>query len=182
MGSNSMDTIYLRYNGEQAEQKIELKEEVELTIKAGLGYRPVLTFGATGTGSDKESTFFRLLGGKVQLQFEGVEFLLRPRAEFSSQALLTFFGDGQVAFKDCVITLDQGNFTGTSLALASFPDLSKSMMKMDPATPPRRRAKASSHVHELLRPRHGRSRPQPVGPGVRPGRDPVSLRPERLAV
>ncbi len=133
--SNSGDTIFLRYNGELAEQKLEFKKsELELlTIKRGEGYRPVLTFGAT-TG-EKESSFIRLLSGKIQLHFEGVEILLRPRAEFLTQSLLAFFGDAQVTFKDCVITLDQGNFPATSLAVASFPDPRNSMMKMEPTTP-----------------------------------------------
>jgi serine/threonine protein kinase len=130
------DTIYIRQNGELAEmEEIRLvRPGVDLTIKPDVGYRPILTFGATG--GEQNSALFRLQTGKVQI--EGMEILLRPRADFHLQSVLALVGDGQVTFKDCLFTLDQGGKT-TLLNVVSLLDPSNSMKmesaKMEPVVP-----------------------------------------------
>ena len=123
------DTVYILHNGPLPEKTIRLeKPTVDLTIKPGLGCRPILTLDTT----DREASLFRLHGGKLQL--EGLEIVIRPRGDaVLSQSVLTLVDDGQVTFKDCVVTLDQAGFKAP-LAVATLPD-PRSAMKMEPMVP-----------------------------------------------
>jgi hypothetical protein len=124
------DTIYIRQDGELTERTIRFADaDVDLIIKPAPGYRPVLMLMDT---KEQDAGLFRLLGGKVQ--FEGLEIQLRARDVFRSRSVLTLLGDGRVTFKDCVVTLDTGDFRATPLALVTLPDPSN-VMKMDPPTP-----------------------------------------------
>ena len=128
--AKSGDTVLIRYNGELAERAIRFPDaDVNLKIKPAPGYRPVLTLVDT---KEQDASLFRLLSGTVQ--FEGLEMVLRARDVFRSRTVVTVLGDANVSFKDCVVTLDQGDGRSTPLALVMLPDPS-TVMKMDPPTP-----------------------------------------------
>src|SRR5262249_7046986 len=79
-----------------------------------------------------------------RLQFEDLELRLLPpqpelgKPSYLSQAIVALMGEGRCSFRNCLLTLDQNNQTGTALAVATLPatdNVMKMDMKMDPAMP-----------------------------------------------
>ena len=129
VGENSQRTILLRHNGELTVDnpillRSEKDEPTDLTIKPARGFRPILTLG---NASERDAALFLLHDG-VRLHLEGMEIRLRPGGKFDSQSIASLVGDGEITFKDCLLTLDPAE-QSTRLAVASLPSNGKRMKK-----------------------------------------------------
>jgi serine/threonine protein kinase len=130
------DVIEIKHTGELLVKPLSLGLEeaaVDLTIRPAAGSHPVLTLGNT---PDRDAALIVLHAGKARL--EGLEFLLRPRRdEFTSQAVVALVGGDGCSFKDCLLTLDQGDRKKVRLTAATVgvagPD---KMMDPRPGKPP----------------------------------------------
>ena len=96
-----------------------------MTIKPdGETYHPILVLDKN---PDRQAALFRVQGG--QLNLEALEFRLRPRdSRCDWQAVAVLGGDGTVAFKDCVVTLD-GRDAAVPLAAVILPDYKDAMVQ-----------------------------------------------------
>jgi serine/threonine protein kinase len=96
------DEILIHHNGLLPVKPLKIKSGADVTIRPHADFAPILTLADT---RDEEAALFSLEDGKVTLQ--QLSFLLRPaNSRFRSQAVVLALGDGECAFKDCVITLD----------------------------------------------------------------------------
>jgi hypothetical protein len=128
------DEIQIKAEGELGVNPVQLKTKAlsDLTVRPFPGSHPVLTFGET---TDADAVLFGVQDGKLQLV--DLEFLVRPRGKFDAQVLVALAGDGQCVFKNCVITLDRGGQTTTTLAVATVPEVGKVMKTDMPTARPR---------------------------------------------
>jgi hypothetical protein len=95
------DEIQIKRNGLLRVPPIRLdKAKMDLKIKPYPDCRPILTLGET---TQKEAALFVLHDGQVQ--FEHLEFQLKPNKEFDFQTVLEMIGNGRCTFKECVLTL-----------------------------------------------------------------------------
>jgi hypothetical protein len=101
----------------------------DLMIRPWRHFRPILTLGPT---TDKETGLFRIHAGRLRL--EKLEFLIKPSEEQLRVQVATLAGDGECAFRGCVITLDRGSDASVdaNLAVALLDPLGREMkMKTD---------------------------------------------------
>jgi serine/threonine protein kinase len=100
------DEIQIKSNGEVPVNPDKAVVNLPLlTIKPYAGYRPVLALDEKTI--QREAALFRLHDGKVV--FERLEFLLKPNPEFEYQTLVEVMGNGSCTFKQCVLTLPEGD-------------------------------------------------------------------------
>lgn len=125
VGSKRGDVILIRHNGDLFVRPQRLEETgIDLTIKADEGFRPILILGEA---PQADTALFWVHDGKLVL--EGLELRLQPqRADFESQTLVAFLGDGHCTLRDCMITLEQQGHD-TSLSVATLHDLDGLMKK-----------------------------------------------------
>jgi serine/threonine protein kinase len=121
------DRILLRLDGEVRLDPLALDGAKlgDLTIRAAGGFHPVLTLGDT---QEADAVLFRVYNGKLRL--EELELRLRPSRDATSQAVVSFLGDGECTFKDCLITLDRSGRT-TPLMVAVLNEPGRLMRKPD---------------------------------------------------
>jgi serine/threonine protein kinase len=121
------DRIVLRLDGEVQLEPLALDgaKLADLTIRAEAGFHPVLTLGDT---RETDAALFRIYNGKLRL--ENVELRLRPSRDASSQTAVSFLGDGECTFKDCLITLDRAG-GATPLAVVVLNEPGRLMRKTD---------------------------------------------------
>jgi serine/threonine protein kinase len=128
-GAKSGDVILLKQNGKVGVEPVVTKADLSLTIKPYPGCHPVLTLAESAV--DEDAALFRLSHG--QLQFEDLEFLLRPdRDGYTSQTVVALAGFGRCLFKQCVVTLDPAA-RDVRLSAVTLLD-SKGVMKMPTKT------------------------------------------------
>jgi serine/threonine protein kinase len=95
------DEIQIKRNGLLRVTPMRLdKANVDLKIKPYPDYHPILTLGET---TQKEAALFLLHDGQVQ--FEQLEFQVKPNKDFDFQAVMEMIGNGRCTFKECVVTL-----------------------------------------------------------------------------
>ncbi len=127
-GAKSGDVIQIRTNDKLAVSQTQLiKAGVSVTIKPDGDSHPILVLDEAPDGP--QAALFRVQGG--QLNLESLEFRLRPNPKgsgFDSQAVVLLGGDGTVAFKDCVVTLD-GRDATLPLAVVMLPDYKEAMVQ-----------------------------------------------------
>ncbi len=121
------DRIVLRLDGEvpMDPQALDGAKWADLTIRADVGFHPILTLGDT---LEADAALFRIYNGRLRL--ENVELRLQPSRDASSQAVVSFLGDGECTFKDCLITLDRSGHA-TPLAVAVLNEPGRLMRKTD---------------------------------------------------
>ncbi len=114
------DMILLKVNGRIEVEPVRLdRPDVRLTVRPFANYRPLLVVAPT---PDPESALFRLYDG--QLHLEGLQFALRPaRSDIRIQSVVALAGSGQVEFKGCAVTLDEGG--DAQLAAVALPDVAE---------------------------------------------------------
>lgn len=129
LASRPGDTVLINHNGPLRIEAVIEKTPLDLTVKAGEGYHPVLRLRGT---RESEAVLFRVYDG--ELRFEKLEFLLQPRQRRfrELQSVVGVSGLGKVTFTDCVVTLDGGD--EASLAVVTLADPSK-VMAPDPERP-----------------------------------------------
>jgi serine/threonine protein kinase len=113
---------------------VRLLPDLSVTIKPFPDHHPILTLAATA--DDEDSALFRLNSG--QLSFENLEFSLKPdKKGFKAQTVVALKGNGQCAFRQCVVTLaaDEGAASGVHLSVVTLLD-TRDAMKM-PVRDPR---------------------------------------------
>jgi serine/threonine protein kinase len=113
------DQILIHHNGPFREKPIDVdRADLDgITIRPDDHCQPVLMLQDDDPGNP-EPALFRIIKGKVQ--FEQIEFMLQPQVaeESRSQTLFALFPGGQVTCKNCVITLDRTQRSGSALAVA----------------------------------------------------------------
>ncbi|MCI0458829.1 MAG: hypothetical protein L0Z62_17870, partial [Gemmataceae bacterium] len=129
------DVILIKHTGLVPIYPISLKVGLRLTLRPDSGYRPVLTLAEKTV--ETEAALFTLYQG--QLQMENLEFRLRPdREEFKSQTVVALGGNGQLSFKQCVVTLDlpqESSVALNAVTLFETKDASKMAMSGSRAFP-----------------------------------------------
>jgi serine/threonine protein kinase len=119
------DVILIRKSGPVALRPVDVKVGLHLTLRPEGSHRPILTLAEKTPVTDV--ALFTLYHG--QLQFENLEFLLKPdRSDFNAQAVVRLAG-GQCCFKDCILTLALPGGSPAALRAIVVPD-SRSAMKM----------------------------------------------------
>jgi hypothetical protein len=118
------ETITLTIRGDlEVDQLQQIKANV--TLRADGDSHPLIRVKSLG---EPQAALFRVQGG--QLTLENLEFRLRPsndgRLEAQSVALLC--GEGSVAFKRCLVTLD-GRDSALPLAAVILPDFKEAMLQ-----------------------------------------------------
>jgi hypothetical protein len=107
------DVILIKHNGLVPVSPVTLKVGLRVTLRPDNGYRPVLTLAPKTV--ETEPALFTLYEGELVL--ENLEFRLRPdREDFKAQAVVALGGNGQVGFKQCVVTLDLPQDSAASLS------------------------------------------------------------------
>ena len=109
------DLIVIHHTGALRVDAIRLeKPSIDLTIRPDTDCHPILEMGDT---TDPHKALFRLHDGKLRL--ENLDFRLQPaEGRLKSQCVVTMIGEGQCVFKNCVLTLDQGNRDNPLIPLA----------------------------------------------------------------
>jgi hypothetical protein len=94
--------------------------------------RPVLVLDPKT--AEKETALFQLVNG--QIEFQDLEFLLRPEDDYSSLAVVSLSGNSTCHFNHCVITLDNHIKDGVKLDVVALldPDM---IMKTPPGEQPK---------------------------------------------
>jgi hypothetical protein len=127
VGAKSGDIIRLEINGEvKFDPRLLSREKLaDLTIRADPGFHPILKLNAEE--QREVSALLEICNGK--LQFDGLEIRFQRSRDSECGALLSFFGDGECVFKNCLITLGSSH---RKTVLAVLPE--KRMAKSLPST------------------------------------------------
>jgi hypothetical protein len=121
------DVILIRHNGELPVRPVMTKVSVHVTIRPDADYHPILVLGEA---LDRDAFLFRFHDGS--LGFEDLRFHLKGDIGFDRLAIVVITGEGQCAFRRCLITQDTG---GVPAVVASLPSQSMVMPLPTPLIP-----------------------------------------------
>ena len=111
------DVVLIKHNGDLTIEPLALTENRRVKLKPYLDCQPVLILGET---TDKAAALFHL--HRSQIEFEHLEFALRPQAKHRGLAVVSMGGDSTCRFDQCVITLDSSDNLGVDLAVVTLLD------------------------------------------------------------
>jgi serine/threonine protein kinase len=112
------DIILIKHNGELRMEPTALTETRRLKLRPFADYQPILVLGKS---TEKATALFHL--HHSQIEFEHLEFVLRPDANLRRLAVATMGADSICRFEQCVLTLDNVDNSGVDLDAVTLLDL-----------------------------------------------------------
>ncbi|HYV38664.1 MAG TPA: serine/threonine-protein kinase, partial [Gemmataceae bacterium] len=116
------DVILIKYHGEITIDPTVLTDNRRVKLKPYGDYKPILVLGKT---TEKTASLIQL--HHSQIEFEQLEFLLRPDAHHRSVSIVSLGAESVCRFKQCVITLDSADFPAAEMDVVTLLDLHDSI-------------------------------------------------------
>jgi serine/threonine protein kinase len=127
--SDPGDVIQIKYNGELKIQPVKLIGGQNVKLVPYPDYHPILVLGKT-TEKDKDTALFHV--SQSQIEFERLEFRLRPDGGYEKLAIVSLGGNSVCQFRHCVVTLDDSKNPGVYLDVITLLDPASAMKMTTP--------------------------------------------------
>jgi hypothetical protein len=132
--SDPGDVILIKHNGELKIQPVKLIGAQHVKLRPYPDFHPILVLGKT-TEKDRDTALFHL--SQSQIEFERLEFRLRPDGGYEKLAIVCLGGNSLCQFKHCVVTLDDSKNPGVCLEVITLLDPASAMKMTMPEPRPR---------------------------------------------